>query len=239
MHVADIDILHFVDGHPLIKTKAKQLYSITQSSLKNLNIKGKMNLLAGALYADIVDILDPVIYKTLTNMFFFKKKNIFITANSYCDVDTFESLPFEEKKDWFVFLGRFEHLKQIDKLVEILPKIFKYLGDNFKNDLKFIFLGYGSLDQFIREKIKQDEYKNIPILIESTNAPQDILKKSKFFFSLQLNNNYPSRSLIEAMCSGNIPICTNVGQTKWLAKPQFSFYVPEHFDEFDFENVFK
>lgn len=237
-NIAEKDILHFVDGHPLIKTDARQIFSITQSSLRNLNIKGKISQFIGAKYADVVDVLDPNIFKLLKTLFFNKKNKVYITTNSYCDVDKFETLPFEDKKDWFVFLGRFEHLKQVDKLIDILPDIYNKIKGKFTNDLKFVFLGYGSMDDLLREKIKKPSFKEIPILIQATLSPQDILKYSKFFFSLQLNNNYPSRSLIEAMCSGNIPICTDVGQTKWLAKPEFSFYVPEYFTFTDFEKVF-
>ena len=237
--VTDTDVLHFIDILPLKSSNANQVFSITQSSLKNLNFRGRIAQVLGAFYSDKVDILDPSIYKKFKKLFFYKKNSLTLTTNSYCDVDKFESKPFQQKKDWFVFLGRFEVGKQVDKLIEILPEIYLELKDSFKNDLKFIFIGYGYLKESIENKIKEPEYKNIPIEIMYNSTPQKILKESKFFFSLQLYNNYPSRSLMEAMSAGNIPICTDVGETKWLAKPDFSFYVPEYFSENDFVAAFK
>lgn len=236
--VKDTDIIHFIDVPPLKSSNVNQLFSITQSSLKNLNFKGQIAQILGTLYSDSVDILDPSIYKKFKKLFFYKKSSLSLTTNSYCDVDKFETKPFQEKKDWFVFLGRFEEGKQVDKLINILPKIYVELRDSFKNDLKFIFIGYGSLKESVENKIKEPEYNNIPIELMYSSTPHKILKESKFFFSLQMHNNYPSRSLMEAMSAGNIPICTDVGETKWLAKPDFSFYVPENFREDDFVETF-
>ena len=230
----DTDVLHFIDVLPLKSSNANQVFSITQSSLKNLNIRGRLAQVLGAFYSDKIDILDPSIYVKFSKLFFYKKNSLTLTTNSYCDVDQFESTSFERKKDWFVFLGRFEKGKQVDKLIEILPQIHLELKDRFKNDLKFIFIGYGSLKESVEHKIKEREYNNIPIELMYSSTPHEILKESKFFFSLQMHNNYPSRSLLEAMSAGNIPICTDVGETKWLAKPDFSFYVPENFREDDF-----
>ena len=69
--VDNTDVLHFVDILPLKSTNAKQVFSITQSSLKNLNFKGRIAQVLGAFYSNKVDILDPSIYKK------FKKGSIF------------------------------------------------------------------------------------------------------------------------------------------------------------------
>tara|TARA_B110000967_G_C18895603_1_gene570405 strand:+ start:2300 stop:3412 length:1113 start_codon:yes stop_codon:yes gene_type:complete len=231
------DIVHFADIIPSRSAKANQIFSITQSSFKNLNFKGQVAQILGAFYANWLDVLDPSIYKTLKKIFFYKRNKISLTTNSYCDIDKFKTIPYKEKKDWFVFLGRFEKGKQVDKLIDILPEIYQGLKDNFNNDLKFIFLGYGYLNESIKNKIKESRFNDVPITIEYCSTPQKILSESKFFFSLQLHNNYPSRSLMEAMSAGNIPICTDIGETRWLAKPEFSFYVPESFSFNDFNEV--
>lgn len=228
-YVSPKDILHFVDGNPLIRTQAKQVFSITQSSLKNLNIKGRLIQFLGAINSDIIDVLDPKIFQIFSKFFLIKKEKLLMTTNSHCDVDKFVMAPFSEKKDWFVFLGRFEHVKQVDRLLEVIPVIYEKVKSRFNNDLRFYFLGYGSLESKLMQIKAEGKFKDIPVFIEKSKTPQNILKLSKFFFSVQLNNNWPSRSLIEAMCAGNIPICTDVGQTRWLAKPDFSFYVPELF----------
>jgi len=53
------------------------------------------------------------------------------------------------------------------------------------------------------------------------------------FFSLQMRNNYPSKSLLEGIAAGNIPLVTDVGTTRLIARPEFSYYVPENFSADD------
>jgi glycosyltransferase involved in cell wall biosynthesis len=226
------DILHFIGDHPLqFFDQRKIVYSITQSSFQNLNVTGKIGQLGGVAFSNIVDVLDPSIYNSTRRLFFYKRNKIFRTSNSYCDVDLFSPLPFEQKKDWFVFLGRFEAMKQVKELLTVIPAMHQALNGIAVNDLRFFIFGHGSLEGSLDQILSQSNYNKLPVTIGYTDKPQEILKQSKFFFSLQLHNNYPSRSLIEAMAAGNIPIVTDVGQTRWLAKPEFSFYVPEHFSE--------
>lgn len=228
------DILHFIGDHPLqFFDQRKIVYSITQSSFQNLNVTGKIGQLGGVAFSDIIDVLDPSIYNSTRRLFFYKRRKIFRTSNSYCDVDLFSPLPFEEKKDWFVFLGRFEAMKQVKELLTVMPAMHRALNGIAENDLHFFIFGHGSLEGALNQILSQSHYKELPVTIGYTDKPQEILKQSKFFFSLQLHNNYPSRSLIEAMAAGNIPIVTDVGQSRWLARPEFSFYVPEHFSEAD------
>jgi glycosyltransferase involved in cell wall biosynthesis len=226
------DILHFVGDHPLLLTlKRKQVFSITQSSLKNLNLPGKLGQLTGVICSDLVDVLDPVVYIQLQRIFFYKRKKIHRTSNSFCDSEFFYSVPFEQKNNWLVFLGRFEYMKQVTALLNAVPAIYHVLQGMTISDVHFYFFGYGSLESKMKEMLQAERFRNVPITIEFNNKPNLILARSKIFFSLQLHNNYPSKSLIEAMSAGNIPVVTDVGQTRWLARPQFSYYVPEYFKE--------
>jgi glycosyltransferase involved in cell wall biosynthesis len=238
VYTSDGDIVHYVGDHPLLFAyKRKQVFSITQSSLKNLNAAGKFGQVAGVYYSDVVDILDPIVYRQIRNLFFYKHKKIFRTSNSFCNTNLFYSLPYKEKKDWFVFLGRFEVMKQPLVLLSALPLLYSAIKDIATDDLHFYFFGHGSLEAEMRQMLQREEFKNIPVTIAYNNKPNEVLSESKFFFSLQLHNNYPSKSLIEAMSAGNIPIVTDVGQTRWLAKPEFSYFVPEYFNEQDILNI--
>ena len=231
-HTQPDDILHFVGDHPLLfSLKRRQVFSITQSSLKNLNLPGKLGQLSGVMCSDLIDVLDPVVYTQLTRIFFYKRKRIHRTTNSFCDSELFHSVQFEQKKNWLVFLGRFEQVKQVTALLNAVPAIYQALQQMSIPDVHFYFFGYGSLEGKMREMLQADKFRNVPITIEFNNKPNKILARSKIFFSLQLHNNYPSKSLIEAMSAGNIPVVTDVGQTRWLALPQFSYYVPEYFKE--------
>jgi glycosyltransferase involved in cell wall biosynthesis len=239
-YTRDGDVLHFVGDHPLSKFRNRQIvYSITQSSFKNLNLYGKLGQIGGVMFSNIIDVLDPTIYKFLKRVYFYKRSKIYQTSNSYSDVKLSSGPLFELKKDWFVFLGRFEKMKQVTRLLNAVPSLYQSLRGCATNNLHFYFLGHGSLERELQEMLSEVRFQDIPITVKYHSHPYEVLQQSKFFFSLQLYNNYPSRSLLEALATGNIPIVTDVGQSRWLAKPEFSYYVPEHFTEEDLLDVVK
>jgi glycosyltransferase involved in cell wall biosynthesis len=59
--------------------------------------------------------------------------------------------------------------------------------------------------------------------------PADVLSTSKVFLSVQQTTNYPSKSLLEALACGNLPIVTDVKDSRTIAPDDFSFYVPKDF----------
>ena len=237
-HTQKGDILHFIGDHPLISGLGrKQVYSITQSSFKNLNTIGKIGQIAGIARSDVIDILDPAIFEQVKKIFFYKKHRLFRTSNSFCDIGLFTAVPFGEKKDWFVFLGRFEPMKQAVKLLNGIPAVYDAIKSRAGNDLHFFFFGRGSQEPELTGMLQEERFRGLPITLSFNEQPSDVLARSKVFFSLQWHNNYPSVSLIEAMAAGNIPLVTDVGQTRWLARPEFSYYVPEHFSESDLVNA--
>lgn len=226
------DIVHFIGLSPIIKIRGvKQLLSITGTKL---NVDGYINMLLilmSAFYVNAIDVLDPLVYKKIKNIFFWKRKKIHQTTNSFCDINLFTPVPFSQKQDWIVFLGRFDAVKQVVQIAEAIPFVFESLQRMHKRAYHFFLLGHGALEPQIRAVLSKPEFRNIPITVEYNKQPSEILNKSKFFLSLQLYNNYPSRSLLEAMAAGNIPIVTDNGQTRWIAKPEFAYYVPENFNK--------
>ena len=233
---ASNDILHFILSFPtyIFPLKhEKTVYSLTESSLKNVNIKGRILYLINALRANCVDILDPIVHKKISRIFFFKKNRIMLTPGSFVDTTIFKPAKDHPKENWFVFLGRFFFVKQVIEFIETLPEVCKNLDAAGIVNYKFIFLGYGQLEQQLLSIKDSPAFRELPIVIKKTNNPEEILAKSKIFFSLQLRNNYPSKSLLEAMAAGNIPLVTDVGTTRMIAKPSFSSYVPEKFSATD------
>ncbi|MEP7163358.1 MAG: glycosyltransferase [Ferruginibacter sp.] len=230
------DILHFILSFPtfIFPLKHKRtIYSLTESSLKNVNIKGRLLYLLNVLRAKYIDILDPVVHKKAWQYFFFKKNNILLTPGSFVDTTVFKPVNDQQKENWFVFLGRFFFVKQVVVLLKTLPEVCKRLDDSGIKNYKFIFLGFGQQEHEINSIMALPEYRELPIEIKMTNDPEEILAKSKIIFSLQLHNNYPSKSLLEGMAAGNIPLVTDVGTTRSIASPEFSYYVPEHFSAND------
>lgn len=232
------DIIHFIGLSPVIKIKGtRQLFSITGT---RLNVDGRINMaliLASALYANAIDVLDPRVYATVKKIFFWKQKKIFRTSNSFCDVSVYKPLPPEQKKDWIVFLGRFDEVKQVEQILLALPYVYKKLMQAGNKDYHFYILGHGALETKLKQILSSSEYQHLPITIRFQKDPWVIVNKSKVFLSLQLHNNYPSRSLLEAMAAGNIPVVTDVGQTRWIARPEFSYYLPEKFSKEELANT--
>ena len=233
------DILHFILSFPTFifpLKHSKTIYTLTESSLQNVNIKGRVLYLINAFRAKYVDILDPGVHKKMSRYFFFKRNRITLTPGSFVDTNVFKPAVHQQKENWFAFLGRFFFVKQVIELLQAVPLLCKELDAAGITNYKFIFLGFGQLEHGMKKIMNQPEYKKLPIEIKMTNNPEMILAKSKVFFSLQLKNNYPSKSLLEAMASGNIPLVTDVGTTRMMAAPEFSYYVPEHFSAADIAN---
>jgi glycosyltransferase involved in cell wall biosynthesis len=221
------DLLHFVADHPFISSRYRRnLLSVTASSLNHYNAKGRFGHFYAAFCASRVDLLDPKLTRLFRKVFFYKRGRITQTSNSYCETDQY--MP-GEKKDWLVFLGRFEKMKQLLPFLEALPLVHQKLAPLCGPDLHYYILGHGTQEAAAKALLASPEYAGIPVTMTFIDDPSVILNQSKVFFSLQLYNNYPSKSLLEAFSSGNIAVVTDNGNTREIALPQFSYYVPEQF----------
>jgi glycosyltransferase involved in cell wall biosynthesis len=226
-HTGEDDVIHFVSDHPLTPSSfRKQVYSITASSLKQYNFKGRLGHFVGVYLSHRIDVLDPKVTKQLQNYFWFKSRQITQTSNSFCETDHYVPEP---KKDWLVFLGRFEKMKQFIPFINALPDIHQNIKGLAGPDLHYFILGHGAQEEEAKAFLEQKVFRDIPVSISFLPDPSEILNKSKVFFSLQLYNNYPSKSLLEALSAGNLAVVTDNGNTRDIALPSFSFYVPESF----------
>ncbi len=224
------DIIHFIGYSPaLLFYKRKSLLSVT---LSNLNVEGaklKWIVLTSIFFSGSSDILDARVYKKLQKLFFWKKRSLHKTTNSFCNTELYKPVACTEKKNQVVFLGRYSPEKQVIALMEAIPLIHAELKKSYNLDVQFYILGHGELAQNLLNIKEGDAFKNIKAEIYYEKFPYRVLNESKVFLSLQLHNNYPSRSLLEAMAAGNIPLVTDNGETRSIAKPEFSYYVPEKF----------
>jgi glycosyltransferase involved in cell wall biosynthesis len=239
-HIPGNAVLHFVLLYPAFAGSLKgydTVFSLTESSLRNVNWKGKLLYWLSAIRSKKVDVLDPGVFQKMQNRLFWRKKTIYGTPGSFVDTTLF--VPAAQKKDQVVFLGRFFFLKQIKKLVLMWPEVMKLVKDQgiASANIELLLLGYGQEEDAIRAILKEESYQRIAIKIEMTHQPEIYLAHSKLIFSLQLNNNYPSKSLLEALSAGNIPVVTDVGDTRKIADPSFSYYVPENFLAQDIANA--
>lgn len=227
---------HYVMSFPsfINHAPAKTLFSFTESALKNLNLRAQLLAWLNFIGADYVDILDPKVASQVKKVLKTKADRISQTRNSFVDTSAFQPVPIEEKKNWLVFLGRFIDVKQVIPFAQAIPAMHRLLTENHDlKGLKFFLLGHGAQEEKIRDIVNTASFKDIDIVIGFEPDPVRFLKYAKVFFSLQKNTNYPSKSLLEAMACHNIPLVTDVGTTRKIAHPDFSFYVPEDFTSDD------
>ena len=223
------DILHFVLEHPTFSPAQSTIFSSTCTSLKLFNLNGKLVQLSSPFFADITDVLDPSIF-SLYKILYKYKKSIYLTKCSFTNNNLFT--PNFPKKKQIVFLGRFSSEKQILPFCKSIPLIDRSLKSHMLN-YSFLIIGNGPLLNDLQSIITSNSFRNINVKIINTHAPHVYLNDSEIFVSLQRFNNYPSKSLIEAIAAGNLIIATDCGQTNFLAKHEFTRYIPEKFKPAD------
>ena len=223
-------ILHFVLWYPVnFSTKqSKTVYTFPGYDLSYLSMAKKAILYLSFLSAKKIDLLDPIIYKNMKKLFFLKKNSFNLTPNSVVNIEKYKA-DFASKENWIVFLGRFVQHKQVMPFARAIPLIYKQLKEKNVPNIKFFLLGLGEQENELKSLLAKEEYKGIDIFVGFVFDPQHILEKSKIILSIQQYNNYPSRSLLEAMACGNIPVVTDVGNTDLIAKPGFSAYISKNF----------
>jgi glycosyltransferase involved in cell wall biosynthesis len=126
-----------------------------------------------------------------------------------------------------VFAGRFAEgdPKNAIRFVQAIPSIHRAASNAGVPALRFFLLGNGVLERDIRSILSHPDYRDIDITVRFEQSPDDVLKHSKVFVSIQKESNYPSKSLLEAIACGNLPVVTDVGETRLIAAPEFSEYV--------------
>ena len=66
--------------------------------------------------------------------------------------------------------------------------------------------------------LTQPDYDDVDVSFYFEKKPETVLARTKVFLSIQKYENYPSHSLLEAICSGMLPIVTDIGESKEMFK---------------------
>ena len=173
------------------------------------------------ILANKIDFLNEHIY-IYYKKFFTKNKISLTKGMSYTDPSKFN---INVKNNDIIYLGRFV----IEKGILDFVKSLNYLDmQSIKSKLpciKILIIGFGELENKIKNIIKNNDYKNIDISIFYSNNPSVYLSQSKIFLSLQKYSNYPSKSLSEAMLSGCIPIITDTPDSNKMINQKDSFFI--------------
>lgn len=233
------DIIHCILWFPVMiagRLRQRMIFSLTESSFRNVNFRGRLMYWLSALRANRTDVLDPQVFRQLRRSLFFRKSSISCTPGSFTDVQLFKPAA---KKQQIVFLGRFFYVKQVVRLLSCWPDVVRELTGkgHLMNEWELLLLGYGQEESRLRQLLSEPVYQQLPVILQEALHPEQWLVSSTVFFSLQLNNNYPSKSLLEAMAAGNIPIVTDVGDTRLMVQPEFGYFVPEAFSAADLANA--
>lgn len=223
---------HFVLDSPAITQfflSHRTLFSLPQSSLTQMNRVGRAVAYAGVLRAARIDVLDPRVYQRLRRRFFYKRGAFRLTPNSYVDLDAYQPAP---KTNLLAFCGIFTDEKQAFRLLDAVPEVDARLEQAGIRDREWAFMGKDVPPGDLVARARQLAARvNVRAWFEPN--PQTVLSRSKVFFSLQRSNNYPSKSLLEALACGNLPIVTDVGDSRRIAPDSVSYYVPRDFSADD------
>ena len=189
------------------------LYSYPMSSIRQLNLFGILALLHSLVSYHHLDILNPSVYKALCAIPGFRKKISLAPPPGLPNVSFFNPRLAHTKLNHIVFVGRLERIKQADKLISQLPSLCNMLSaHSATTNCKIIIIGRGRLKSKLMEVLNSIQSPACVEFVE-TNNPIPYLRRSKIFLSLQKDSNYPSRSLLEAIACGCIPIATKTADT--------------------------
>ncbi|MBE0651161.1 MAG: glycosyltransferase [Bacteroidales bacterium] len=171
-------------------------------------------------YADKVDFLsEGLLDKLKEKKITISKNKTLFTPCSFIIYDNFH--PEYPKNDWIVFSARLTKIKNPQLLLEAIS----ILKNRDVIDFKLFILGDGVLFPELT-KLK-DELNMRNVFFEGGVTNTSIhLKKSKIFISIQMDNNYPSQSLLEAMACENAIIASDVGETRKLVTEDEGIIVP-------------
>jgi len=189
--------------------------------LKVNDIRTKKNEILIAYFAmktiDYMDCLYPK-YETRLKEEFTNVK-ISITPNSFTDLEKF--FP-KKKKNLMVFsAARLEAIKN----PILLAKAVELIQDEIRKHKYQIYIyGKGYQEKYINSFILDNKIEDI-LIMKGYSDMSKVLPQAKVFFSLQVDENYPSQSMIEAIASGCCIIATDVGDTSKIAKKEFSLLV--------------
>lgn len=225
-------VFHYTFASPLLFQRfvsRRTVYTIPNSSLAQYNMRGRAVVWASAILAGRVDVLDPTVARTLRRRLFLRGSAISNTPGSFVDGGLYRP---GRKRNLLVFCGLFHPEKQAHRLAATLPAVTRRLAELGIENPEFAFLGRDADRVPLADVVNAAAIQGT-VRVGYEPNPAGVLECAKVFFSLQRTTNYPSKSLLEAMACGCVPIVTDVGSTRRIAQPEFAEFVPRDFEPED------
>lgn len=223
-------VFHYVHVSPVLVQlfpSRRTLFSMTAATWRYTNRTGIAIAYAGMLAAGHVDVLNEPVYRGLARTLRHKRSALSLTPGSFVDLDFYRPAPFHAKGSRLTFLGLFSRDKGIFQLLRVLPELDARLRDRGVEP-EYRFMGRDVEKPGVAELVGGMR-PSIDVQAYEEADPARVLSASKVFFSLQQTTNYPSKSLLEALACGNLPIVTDVPDSRRIAPDDFAFYVPRAF----------
>ncbi len=205
-------------------------FTLAAASLEFFSWKGKLSIYGGVARSSRVDCLDADVARELGRVLPWKKDRIHVTPGSFVDLTHFRPEPFHKKQNRLIFVGTFLDRKQTFRLLEQLPEIHARLLAAGIEDPEYVFLGQDPERRGVKETGERyGREHGMRVHVEYVMSTSAFLKTSKVHFAVQYLENYPSKALLEAMACGALPIVTDVGKSREVAKPGFAWFVQRDF----------
>jgi glycosyltransferase involved in cell wall biosynthesis len=232
LHVRDPQaIFHYVLATPLEYQRflsRRSVLTLPMSTLRLYNRNGVIGVIGGALLAGRTDFLSPTVRDECGRFLYPVRDRTRITPGSFVDTEAYAPRPFAEREDRLVFLGIFLEAKQAQRLAGCMGGLFAALRREGL-DPSASFLGRDAPGE--RSVTAQLAELRPGVVVETAYHPNpsEVMARGKVFFSVQRDENYPSKSLLEAMACGLLPLVTDVGLSREIASPDFAFFLPRDF----------
>ncbi len=224
-------IFHFVLLPPQLGLRlhaSRTLFTVPLSDLSLYNWRGRSMVYVGCALAHRTDFLDERVRDAVAERLPWLAGRFRVTPGSYVDLDLFAPAEDGVRDGSIAFSGTFTREKGIYRLAEQLPEIDARLKALGHTSVRYLFMGRDS-DAPPMTPILRALHPRLDVSARLEPNPQRVLERASVFLSLQRQNNYPSKSLLEAMAAGCIPVVTDVGTTRKLVTEDVGFFVPRDF----------
>ena len=145
-----------------------------------------------------------------------KKEKVFVKPNFVEEAK--EVVPYDKRKDQFIYVGRLEEIKGIDILLEA----WKLMGTDAP---ELLMCGKGPLEDWAKEFIKKNELSNVKLLgfVQNDEVRKMIGESKALILPTQVYEGFPM-TIAESYACGTPVIGSDLGNTGSLIENGVSGY---------------